>query len=264
MILIILVISQRLETGFLPEMDEGSIVLDYKSPPGTSLQETDRILREVEKIFPSIPEIESYSRRTGTQMGFFITEPNYGDYLIQLKKERNRSTEEVIDDIRKRVESSQPALQIDFGQVIGDMLGDLMSSTQPIEIKVFGDNQQILQNLARQVAAITEKTKGTADVFNGITIAGPSVNIEPDYQKLSQFGVTPADFQNQLQVQLEGNVIGSIYEREQLTAVRMIYPNAVNTSLDQIKNGNLFLPDGKLHPLAQLARVEVIPGGRRD
>lgn len=253
-------ISQRLETGFLPEMDEGSIVLDYKSPPGTSLQETDRILREVEKLFPSVPEIESYSRRTGTQMGFFITEPNYGDYLIQLKKERNRTTEEVIDEIRKKVESTQPALQIDFGQVIGDMLGDLMSSTQPIEIKVYGDNQKILQDLARQVAAITDKTKGTADVFDGITIAGPSVNIQPDYQKLSQFGVTPTDFQNQLQTQLEGNVIGSIYEKEQQTSVRMIYPNAVNTSLDKIKNGTIFLPDGKLHPLAQLAGIDVISG----
>ncbi|HEY5507273.1 MAG TPA: efflux RND transporter permease subunit, partial [Paludibacter sp.] len=128
-------ISQRLETGFLPEMDEGSIVMDYTSPPGTSLQETNRILTEVEKTFPSIPEIESYSRRTGTQMGFFITEPNYGDYLIQLKKNRKRTTNDVIDEIRKKVESSQPALKVDFGQVIGDMLGDLMSSTQPIEVK---------------------------------------------------------------------------------------------------------------------------------
>ena len=238
----------------------GSIVLDYKSPPGTSLQETDRILREVEKLFPLVPEIESYSRRTGTQMGFFITEPNYGDYLIQLKKDRDRTTEEVIDEIRKKIESSQPALLIDFGQVIGDMLGDLMSSTQPIEIKVYGDNQKILQELARQVASITEKTKGTADVFDGITIAGPSINVEPDYQKLSQFGVTPADFQNQLQTQLEGNVIGSIYEKEQLTSVRMIYPNAINTSLDKIKKGTIFLPDGKLHPLVQMAGINVISG----
>ena len=173
-------ISQRIETGFLPEMDEGSIVLDYTSPPGTSLQETDRMLREVEKIFPSIPEIASYSRRTGTQMGFFITEPNYGDYLIQLKKDRKLSTNEVIDIIRKKVETTQPALQIDFGQVIGDMLGDLMASTQPIEVKIYGDNPKVLQELAKQVASIVENVEGTADVFDGITVAGPSVNIEPD------------------------------------------------------------------------------------
>src|SRR5204863_1377712 len=130
-------ILPKLETGFLPEMDEGSIVLDYASPAGTSLEETDRILQQVEKIIGKQPEVEAYSRRTGTQMGFFITEPNRGDYLIQLKKGHERSTEEVINDIRQRIESTQPALRVDFGQVIGDMLGDLMASVQPIEIKIF-------------------------------------------------------------------------------------------------------------------------------
>jgi CzcA family heavy metal efflux pump len=253
-------ISGRLETGFLPEMDEGSIVLDYTSPPGTSLQETDRILREVEKIFPSVPEIDTYSRRTGTQMGFFITEPNYGDYLIQLKKDRKRSTEDVIAEIRKKVESSQPSLKIDFGQVIGDMLGDLMSSTQPIEIKIYGDNVIVLQNLARQVAGITEKVKGTADVFDGITIAGPSINIEPDFKNLALFGITPADFQNQLQTQLEGVTVGNIYEKEQMTTVRMLYPDAANTSLEKIREGSVFLPNGKLQPLSQLAHITVDAG----
>ena len=253
-------ISSRLETGFLPEMDEGSIVLDYTSPPGTSLKETDRMLREVEKLFPSVPEIETYSRRTGTQMGFFITEPNYGDYLIQLKKDRKRSTNDVIAEIRQKVEASQPALKIDFGQVIGDMLGDLMSSTQPIEIKIYGDNVKVLQDLARQVATVTEEVKGTADVFNGITIAGPSVSIEPENQKLAQFGITPADFQAQLQTQLEGTIIGSIFEKEQQTSIRMIYPDAVNTTLDRIKYGSIFLPNGKLQPLVQLAHITTEPG----
>ena len=256
----VIFISGKLETGFLPEMDEGSIVLDYTSPPGTSLQETDRMLREVEKIFPSIPEIETYSRRTGAQMGFFITEPNYGDYLIQLKNDRKRSTNEVIDEIRAKVESSQPALQIDFGQVIGDMLGDLMSSTQPIEIKIYGDNVKVLQNLARQIAGITENVKGTADVFDGITIAGPSINIEPDYKNLALFGITPADFQNQLQTQLEGVIVGKIYEKEQLTTIRMLYPDAAKTSLEKIKQGYVFLPGGKLQPMSQLSHISVDAG----
>ena len=94
------IVPSRLETGFLPEMDEGSIVFDYSSPPGTSLEETDRMLREVEKIIVKEPDVEAYSRRTGTQMGFFITEPNTGDYLIQLKKKREKTTEEVISDLR--------------------------------------------------------------------------------------------------------------------------------------------------------------------
>ena len=163
-------IFPKLETGFLPEMDEGSIVLDYNSPPGTSLEETDRMLREVEKILVKVPEVATYSRRTGTQMGFFITEPNRGDYLIQLNKHRTKTTEEVISDIRKQVESTQPALRIDFGQVIGDMLGDLMTSVQPIEVKVFGNDQAKLQVLSKKIAALVSKVEGTADVFDGIVI----------------------------------------------------------------------------------------------
>jgi multidrug efflux pump subunit AcrB len=176
---VIIFIPAGLKTGFLPDMDEGSIVLDYTSPPGTSLEETDRMLRDIEKIIIKDPEVAAYSRRTGTQMGFFITEPNTGDYLIQLKKGHDKTTEEVISDLRQKIESTQPALRVDFGQVIGDMLGDLMTSTQPIEIKVFGDDQVKLQQLSKQIATAVTNVKGTADVFDGIVIAGPSVNIVP-------------------------------------------------------------------------------------
>src|SRR6476659_8803943 len=156
-------IIPRLETGFLPEMDEGSIVLDYKSPPGTSLDETDRMLREVEKLIVKVPEVQAYSRRTGTEMGFFITEPNSGDYLIQLKKNRDKSTDDVIEELRQKIESTQPALRIDFGQVIGDMLGDLMASIQPVEIKIFGTDQKKLQELSRQTSEIIADIPGIAD-----------------------------------------------------------------------------------------------------
>jgi multidrug efflux pump subunit AcrB len=258
--LAIYLILPKLETGFLPEMDEGSIVLDYTSPPGTSLQETDRILQQVEKIVTSVPEVASYSRRTGTQMGFFITEPNTGDYLIQLKKERARSTDEVIADIRKQVESSQPALRIDFGQVIGDMLGDLMTSVQPVAIKIFGNDVKKLQDLSRQVAESVKKAEGTADVFDGIVIAGPSVSIEPDYNKLAQFGVTPAMLQQQLQNRLEGNIVGNILEKEQLTNIRMVYPNSRTATVADIQRLQIFLPSGRLKPITELAGVKVNPG----
>jgi CzcA family heavy metal efflux pump len=253
-------ILPRLQTGFLPEMDEGSIVFDYSSPPGTSLEETDRMLREVEKIIVSTPEVEAYSRRTGTQMGFFITEPNRGDYLIQLKKKRNKTTEEVISDIRRKVEATQPALRIDFGQVIGDMLGDLMTSVQPIEVKVFGDNLQKLRELSKQVSAVVSNVDGTADVFDGIVIAGPSVSIQPDFIKLAQFGITPANLQYQLQTSLEGNIVGNILEKEQLTNIRIVYPGNRKLSVADISRLQIFLPDGKLKPITELASVQVIAG----
>lgn len=256
----IVFILPKLETGFLPEMDEGSIVFDYSSPPGTSLEETDRMLREVEKILVTVPDVETYSRRTGTQMGFFITEPNRGDYLIQLSHNRKRTTEEVISDIRKRVETTQPALRIDFGQVIGDMLGDLMTSVAPIEIKIFGDNQQQLQGISKQVAKVVSDVKGTADVFDGIVIAGPSVSIEPDYNKLAQFGVTPANLQNQVQLSMEGNIAGTLLEKEQLSTVRMVYPNSRKTSINDINSLQVFLPNGKLNPISSLATIHINAG----
>ena len=256
----IVFIFPRLETGFLPEMDEGSIVLDYNSPPGTSLEETDRMLREVEKILVKVPEVQAYSRRTGTQMGFFITEPNRGDYLIQLKKTRDKSTDEVISDIRKQVEATQPALRVDFGQVITDMLGDLTTSVEPIEVKIFGNDQARLQELSRQVADIISHVEGTADVFDGITIAGLSINMLPKSASLAQFGITPTGLQYQLQTALEGNVVGSVYDRDQLSDIRMVYPGNRVLSVEELRELPVFLPDGKLKPIAQLAELQINPG----
>ena len=253
-------IVPQLETGFLPEMDEGSIVLDYNSPPGTSLQETDRILQEVEKIIVKTPEVQAYSRRTGTEMGFFITEPNRGDYLIQLKKDRTKTTDEVIEDLRKQIEATQPALRIDFGQVIGDMLGDLMTSVQPIEIKVFGNDPQTLHDLSKQVADVVGKIDGTADVFNGIVIAGPSVSVEPDYARLAQFGLTPAALQYQIQASLEGNLVGTLPEKEQMTNIRMVYPGSRSLSVADIGRMQVFLPGGQLKPITDLATVTIKAG----
>ncbi|TMI92639.1 MAG: efflux RND transporter permease subunit [Bacteroidetes bacterium] len=250
----------KLQTGFLPEMDEGSIVLDYKSPPGTSLEETDRMLREVEKIITKIPEVSAYSRRTGTQMGFFITEPNNGDYLIQLKKKRKRSTDEVIADIRQKVESTQPALTIDFGQVIGDMLGDLMESVQPVEIKIFGSENNKLHDYSEQVAGIVEKVQGTADVFNGIVISGPSVSVIPNNMALMQYGLTPQSLQTQVQLGLQGSVAGNILEKEQLSTVRIVYPGNSRQSVEGIKKLQIFSPSGRLIPVTSLATVQVNTG----
>jgi CzcA family heavy metal efflux pump len=253
-------IYPKLQTGFLPEMDEGSIVLDYNSPPGTSLQETDRMLREVEKLLVTVPEVEAYSRRTGTQMGFFITEPNRGDYLIQLKKKRTKTSDEVISDIRKLVEASQPALRIDFGQVIGDMLGDLMTSVQPVEVKIFGNDIPKLQELSKQVADVVTNVAGAADVFNGIVIAGPSINIIPNSPMLAQFGITPANLQYQLQSSLEGNLVGTVYDKEQLSNIRLVYPGNKTLSVADIDKMPIFLPSGKLMPISQLANVKINTG----
>jgi len=253
-------IIPNINTGFLPEMDEGSIVLDYNSPPGSSLEETDRELREVEKILKTVPEVESYSRRTGTQMGFFITEPNRGDYLIQLRKNRSKTTDQVTNEIRAKIEATGLPLVVDFGQVIGDMLGDLMSSVQPIEIKIFGPDQKEIQLYSKKVANIVSKIKGTADVFDGIVIAGPSIEIIPDLSTLGQYAITPQDFQYQVQTLLEGNVVGNLFDKQQFTPIRILYSNNSNASLNQIENSMIALPCGQLKPLKEFAAVTLVGG----
>jgi CzcA family heavy metal efflux pump len=260
LIVSIVLVFPRLETGFLPEMDEGSIVLDYASPPGTSLEETDRMLKEVEKEIVKIPDVQAYSRRTGTQMGFFITEPNTGDYLIQLKHNRTKSTDEVISDIRTHIENTQPALVIDFGQVIGDMLGDLMSSTQPIEVKIFGNDQEKLQVLSKKVANLVSHVDGTADVFDGIVLSGPTVNIQPNFTMLAQYGVSSVSFQSQLQTAMQGTLIGDLYDKQQLSPIRMVYPGSRTFSVADINKLKIFLPNGTAVPIQQMARVDLKAG----
>lgn len=260
LILGIIYIMPKLQTGFLPEMDEGSIVLDFNSPPGTSLEETDRMLTEVDKIIEGIPEVKTFSRRIGTQMGFFITEPNRGDYLIELFSNRKRTTEEVSDDIRLKVEHALPALTADFGQVITDMLGDLMSSVQPIEIKIFGDNHEKLLELSKQVADSLRNVEGTADVFDGIVIAGPMLKIEPKENKLKQFGLSPSDLQAQTEIYLAGAVVGSIPEREQLTDIRLIFPLNNKTPIDRIKQVEIFTKTGEYQPLYKFADLNIETG----
>jgi CzcA family heavy metal efflux pump len=248
-----------LPSGFLPEMDEGSIVLDYGSPPGTSLEDTDKMLQYVDNVLNTIPEVESFSRRTGTQMGFFITEPNRGDYLIQLKKKRNKTTTQVSDEIRNKIETALPSLRVDFGQVITDMLGDLMSSVQPIEIKVFGDDKTTLYKLANDVANVIQNTEGTADVFNGITIAGPELIFNPDVAKLSQYQLSPQDFQFQMQTKIEGSVVGSILEKNRMVDIRMIEQKKDQT-INELENTSIFLPDGRLKPIDEFANFKLTSG----
>jgi len=260
LIVLALIILPKLPSGFLPEMDEGSLVLDFKSPPGTSLEESDRMLQQVDNILKNNSEVEKYSRRLGTEMGFFITEPNRGDYLIQLKSKRSKSTMDIADDIRKDIESTLPSLQVDFGQVIGDMLGDLMSSTQPIEVKIFGDDQEVLKRLSNQATDIIGKVKGTADLFNGITIAGPEMVVEPDLPKLAQYNISPTDFQYLVQNKIEGNIASSILENNKLTNIRLIETDKNSVSLNDINNSQVALANGHIIPLSEFAKITLTPG----
>jgi heavy metal efflux system protein len=256
----------HLKTGFLPVLDEGSIVLDYLSPPGTSLDASDAILRSVDTIVLKHPDVATYMRRTGTNMMSSISmatgviPPNEGDYLIQLKQGTKKKTEDVISDLREKVTSRAPALEIEFGQRIADLLGDLIGRPEPVEIKIFGDKQDQLENLAVQTQTIIGKIRGVADLRNGIIVDGPTVSIFPDPVKLAQFKITPADFQTQLTAYNEGVEVGQVQEGEQMLNIRLRFTNFRENSVEKIKNQAVFAPDGSFRPIRDFARVELSKG----
>ncbi|HEX8091669.1 MAG TPA: efflux RND transporter permease subunit, partial [Blastocatellia bacterium] len=217
---------QGLGSEFLPEFDEGAFVLDYFTPPGTSLAETDRILRHVEQMLEDTPEIESYSRRTGLQLGLSITEPNTGDFLVKLKPGRKRSTEEVIDEMRKEIAATEPSLdRVEFPGILTDLIGDLTSSPEPIEIKMFSEDTAALHHKAEEVAEAIKKIPGVVDVFPGITVSGPAITFKVDPQRAAQLGVNATDISNAVTIAMTGDATSSILQQGRLIAVRVVLPS---------------------------------------
>lgn len=275
--------SGKLETGFLPDLDEGTIVLDYHMPSGTDQAETDRVLRRIEKdIITRHPEVESYSRRTGIGLAFDTRQPNYGDYLIQLRRDHKLTTPEVIAQLRQRIEATEPALTVDFGQRIADLLGDLMSSSKPIEIKLFGDDQATLEKLSAHLGQVLAKVPGVADINDGLVAAGPSIVFRPDVAKLARYGLTPLDFQAQLSNLVGGQVlsngtapasispaqagslggiqVGQVQDGEQMRQVLLRYVDFSHNSLAQLQKQVIALPTGSVRPLPFFAALDVVPG----
>ncbi len=251
---------QHIGSGFMPNMDEGTFILDYNSPPGTSLDETNRMLMHVEKIIMSIPEVESYSRRTGTQLGFFITEPNNGDFLIKLKSHRSKSVFQIIDELRTRIEASEPALRVSFGQAMQDLIGDLTNSPAPIEIKIFGPDQNVIEEKAKEVADLIKDVPGVVDVFNGIVISGPSLIVRVDRTLAARAGLTPEDVLTQLRTIINGTVNTYVLRGEKLIGVRVRFPAEYHSSLKEIENTSLKSPNGFYVLLKNIASVDVEKG----
>ncbi len=247
-------------SGFMPEMDEGAFILDYTSPPGTSLQETNRMLMHVEKIIMKIPEVESYSRRTGTQLGFFITEPNNGDYLIKLKNNRSRGINAIIDELRTRVENTEPALQIEFGQAMQDLIGDLTSVPSPVEIKVFGDDKSLIQNKAKEIASLISNVRGVVDVFDGIVISGPAYIINFNLPAVARAGFTVDELSNIVNNDIQGNVTSEVQKGEKLIGIRVRMPDKYRNNLDLLKSIRVMSSDGNAYLLGSLADFRIDPG----
>ncbi|HEX4988352.1 MAG TPA: efflux RND transporter permease subunit, partial [Candidatus Binatia bacterium] len=251
---------QHVGSGFMPSMDEGGFVLDYRSEPGTSLTETDRLLRQVEAVLRATPDVETYSRRTGLQLGGGLTEANTGDFFVRLKPFPRRDIETVMDEVRQKVEREIPGLQIELAQLMEDLIGDLTAVPQPIEIKLYSDDGNLLIKLGPSVAAAIGKIPGVVDVKPGIVLAGDALNIQVDRVKASLEGVDPDTITQMVSNYLSGVVTTQIQSGSKMIGVRAWIPHDLRATQQSVEELRLRAADGHLFPLKRVATLTPLIG----
>ncbi len=246
-------------SGFMPEMDEGSFILDYVTPPGTSLKESNRILMNIEQILMTTPEVKSFSRRTGSELGFAITEPNAGDFAVMLHTRRTRGINAIMDGVRQRILTTVPGVDIDFSQALQDLIGDLSGAPAPIEIKLFGDHPSLLRPIARHIAAQLGKIPGVVDQKSGVVVMGPELIINVDPIKAGRAGLTPQMVAQQVNGAMYGDVVTQVLQGEKQIAVRVRFPSAYRKSRLALEFVPIVSPAGFSIPLSSLATITKVP-----
>jgi CzcA family heavy metal efflux pump len=263
-VILAFVCYKLLGSDLLPEMDEGGFILDYFTPPGSSLGESDRILQHIEEIVRSQPEVENTSRRTGLQLGLAaVTEANRGDFTVKLKPDRKRDIDEIISDIRSEIEQSEPAAKVEFVQVLQDMIGDLTSQPEPIVIKLFSQDPKLLANTAPRVADSIQKVHGVVDVLDGIenTISGPATTFQINPAVAARAGFTPEEVAVDASAILEGEPAStSVIVNDRAYTIRVRFPDQSRATLERMSNTLLTSATGRTATLGSLATVSSDPG----
>ena len=251
-------------SDLLPEMDEGGFTVDYIMPAGSSLAETNRVVSHVEQMLHEMPEVESTSRRTGLQLGLAaVTEANTGDILVKLKSKRDRGIDEIMADVRTEIKREEPALDIDLIQVLQDMIGDLTSAPQPIEIKLFSQDPKLLEEWAPKVGDAIGKIPGVVDLLNGIdnTISGPAVTFQVDPSVAARAGFTAEEVALDAAAILEGEPAPTpVVANERAYTLRVRFPAEYRASLEAMRNTLLVSSMGHTATLGALATVVEVPG----
>jgi CzcA family heavy metal efflux pump len=255
---------QLLGTDLLPEMDEGGFIVDYLSPAGSSLQETNRMVSHIEQMLREIPEVASTSRRTGLELGLAaVTEANRGDIAVKLKSKRSRSGEEIISELRSRVEKEEPGLEVEFVQVLQDMIGDLSNAPEPVQIKLFSPDPALLALWAPKVGDAIHDIKGVVDMRNGIenTISGPATVFQVDPTVSARAGFTPEEVAINASAILEGEPAATpVIQQDIAYTVRVRYPEVNRGSLSAMSNTLLNSASGHTATLGSLAEIKELPG----
>jgi multidrug efflux pump subunit AcrB len=245
-------------------MDEGGFIIDYIMPAGSSLEETNRVVSHVEQILRAIPEVEGTSRRTGLQLGLAaVTEANTGDISVKLKRQRSRTGDEVIADVRAKVKAAEPVLDVEFPQLLQDMIGDLTNAPEPVVIKLFSQDPELLQAWAPKVGDTIKKIPGVVDVLDGIenTISGPATLFNVDPSVTARAGFSPEEVELDTSAILQGEPASlPVVLNDRAYTIRVRFPEQTRASMDAIQNTLLVSSTGKTATLGSLAKLVEIPG----
>ncbi|MGA7871141.1 MAG: efflux RND transporter permease subunit, partial [Candidatus Binatus sp.] len=245
-------------TDYLPPLDEGAFVLDYLTPPQSTMADTTALLDSIQSILKTTPEVVAFSRRTGTQLGFFLTESNRGDMSVRLKPDRKRDIDTVIDSIRERILSSVPGVSIEFSQVLQDLIGDLSGVPEPIEVKVFGPDQKTIEATARQVADRMRSIHGLVDVFDGIVESIPEQAVVVDNTSAAHYGLSADDIRTALDSVIQGTVATNVLSGDRLVGVRVRYPDAFHEDLGTLSEVILKSSTNARVPLSAVTKIDFL------
>ncbi|PTL77448.1 efflux RND transporter permease subunit [Vitiosangium sp. GDMCC 1.1324] len=247
----------QVETGFLPESDEGSFVLDYFAPVGASLDEADRLASQIEHIITESPEVQSFSRRLGAELGpATATLSSRGDIAVRLKRQRSRDIEEVMDEQREKIAAQVPGVRVEFIQVLADVLGDLEGAPEPIEVKIYGPDPAVLLSLAADASERLSKVNGLVDMFNGDPGCAPERSLHVSPLASGRAGLTTSDVADQLGGGFLGDVPTQLRKPDHLQNLRVRFAVPDNPPLGAFDNARVVAPAGAGVPVAALGRFE--------
>jgi multidrug efflux pump subunit AcrB len=246
------VLYGHIGTDYLPALDEGEFVLDYYTPPQSTIAETQALLARIEEILRSTPEIASFSVRTGTQLGFFLTESNRGDMSVRLRANRQRGIDAIINEVRERILASVPGVRIEFSQELQDLLGDLSGTPEPIEVKVFGSQQDVIEATANRVADLMRGIPGLVDISNGIVLSNPEEEMLINPTAAQRYGLSAQNVADALRVVVEGTIATQLRVNDRLYGVRVRYPDRFHENLSAMGGVLLQSPGHGTVPLSSL------------
>ena len=256
----------KLRSDFLPKMDEGGFIIDYVAPPGISLAESDRQMRTAEAVLAKIPEIASYSRRTGTALGVHLVEPNTGDFLVKLRSDRKRTSSEIIDGsqgspgLRDELHAALPRIDFEYPGILTDLIGDLVWSDEAIEIKVISNDLNFLRYKGPAIEDRIKQVNGVVDTFNGLVYTGPTIRLKMRSDEAAHLGLSTDDVARAVNMAMLGQVSSDVLEGDHVVNIRITAEPAASARLDILRALPIKTPGGTIVRLDQVVDVEQTPG----